>query len=185
MSNEDQNPEMQIRELRDYCKRRNFQIIQEYVDQGISGSTNSRPALNQLIKASLKKSFQAVIVYRFDRFARSTKFLLETLSNFEALAIDFISLHEGIDTSTPTGRLLFTLIGAISEFERSLIKERVKSGLANAKAKGIRLGRPLVKINAHRVMALHYSGFSIRQIASQLSTSIGKIHSIIQKNKKK
>ena len=131
---------MQLRELREYCQRRRFAITEEYVDKGISGSREHRPALDKLLADCRKRLVDAVVVYRYDRFARSLRQLVNSLEDFRALGIDFISLHEGVDTSTPNGRLVFGIFASIAEFERELIRDRVRSGIAAARAKGKRLG---------------------------------------------
>ena len=137
-----QNPEMQLNELRSYCERRGLEIAGEYVDNGVSGVKERRPQLDRLLADCRRRLVDAVVVYRYDRFARSLRQLVNALEEFRSLGIDFISLHEGVDTSTPNGRLVFGIFGSIAEFERELIRERVKSGMAAAKAKGKRIGRP-------------------------------------------
>src|SRR2546425_8536392 len=141
-SNGQQDPEMQLRELREYAGRRGWQITEEYIDQGVSGSKDSRPALNRLVGDAHRRRFEAVLVWRFDRFARSVSHLLRALENFQALGVDFVSLSENVDTSTPTGKMVFTVLGAVAELERALIVERVKAGMRNARSKGKRIGRP-------------------------------------------
>jgi DNA invertase Pin-like site-specific DNA recombinase len=131
-----QDPEMQLRELREYCGRRGWAIAGEYVDCGISGSKERRPQLDRLLVACRKRQVDAVVVYRYDRFARSLRQLVNALEEFRSLGIDFVSLHEGVDTSTPNGRLVFGIFATIAEFERELIRDRVRSGLASARAKG-------------------------------------------------
>src|SRR6202167_6023927 len=131
-----QSPEMQVRELREYCERRGWQIAGEFVDSGISGAKDSRPELNKLMAEAHHRRFDAVVVWKFDRFARSVSHLLRALETFQSLGIEFVSLSEQMDTSTPTGKLVFTVLGAVAELERSLIAERVKAGLRNARAKG-------------------------------------------------
>ena len=121
-----QNPEMQLCELRDYCQRRGFVVAGEYVDKGISGARERRPALDKLMADCRKRLVDAVVVYRYDRFARSLRQLVNALEEFRALGIDFISLHEGVDTSTPNGRLVFGIFASIAEFERELICDRVR-----------------------------------------------------------
>ncbi len=138
--NHGQDPEVQLRELREFCQRRRFEIAVEYVDKGISGSRERRPALDQLMAICRKRLVDAVVVYRYDRFARSLRQLVLALEEFRALGVDFISLHEGVDTSTPNGRLVFGIFASIAEFERELIRDRVRSGLAAARAKGKRIG---------------------------------------------
>jgi len=151
--NHHQDPEMQLRELREYCARRGWQIVGEYVDRGISGSRERRPALDKLMAECRARRVDAVVVYRYDRFARSLRHLVNALEEFRALGVDFVSLHEGVDTSTPNGRLIFGIFGSIAEFERELIRDRVRSGLAAAKARGRRLGRPRAGVDAMRISA--------------------------------
>jgi DNA invertase Pin-like site-specific DNA recombinase len=172
-SNHGQDPAMQIRELRDYCERREWRVFSEYVDEGISGATESRPQLNKLIADAHRRRFDAVVVWRFDRFARSVSHLLRALEIFKALGLEFVSLSEQVDTSTPTGKMVFTVLGAVAELERSLIGERVKAGLRNARAKGKRLGRPRVIVDATRVAFLRANGRSWREITSEMSISKG------------
>src|SRR5438309_4072829 len=134
-----QNPEMQLAELREYCARRGWEVVGEYVDAGICGTRERRPELDRMLAACRRRQVDAVAVYRYDRFARSLRQLVNALEEFRALGIDFISLHEGVDTSTPNGRLVFGIFASIAEFERELIRDRVRSGLAAAKAKGKRV----------------------------------------------
>jgi DNA invertase Pin-like site-specific DNA recombinase len=140
-----QDPEMQIRELKEFCRNRSWKIAGEFVDSGISGATDSRPQLNRLMADANRRRFDAVVVWKFDRFARSVSHLLRSLETFSALGIEFVSLSEQLDSSTPTGKMVFTILGSVAELERSLIGERVKAGLRNARAKGKRLGRPPLK----------------------------------------
>ena len=174
-SNHGQDVGMQTRELREYCERRGWQMVGEYLDEGISGAKDSRPELNRLMADAHKRRFDAVIVWRFDRFARSVSHLLRALETFNALGIAFVSLSEQIDTTTPTGRMIFTVLGAVAELERSLIAERVRAGLRNARAKGKRLGRPRVVVDAGRVAELRANGASWPNIAKQLGVSVGTV----------
>ena len=141
-----QDPEMQLAELREYIRNRKWKIAGEYVDKGISGASDSRPELNRLMADANRRRFDVVVVWKFDRFARSVTHLLRALETFRALGIEFVSLSENIDTSTPTGKMVFTVLASVSELERSLIGERVRAGLRNAKARGTRLGRPSLKV---------------------------------------
>ena len=168
-----QNPEMQLAELRAYCQRRGWEIAGEFVDNGISGAKESRPELNRLLADCQKRLVDAVVVYRYDRFARSLRQLVNALEEFRSLGIDFISLHEGVDTSTPNGRLVFGIFASIAEFERELIRERVRSGIAAAKARGKRLGRPRAAVDAHRIAFLRAQGLSWRAISRQTGLSKG------------
>jgi DNA invertase Pin-like site-specific DNA recombinase len=164
---------MQTRELLEYCERRGWKFAGEYVDEGISGSKDNRPELNRLMADAHHRRFDAVVVWRFDRFARSVSHLLRALETFKALGVEFVSLSEQVDTSTPTGKMVFTVLGAVAELERSLIAERVKAGLRNARAKGKRLGRPRVAVDAARVCALRAHGRSWREITVEMAISKG------------
>jgi DNA invertase Pin-like site-specific DNA recombinase len=181
--NGQQDPELQLRELREYAKLRGLTIVGEYVDR-ISGSKDSRPALNQLMADASQRKFDAVLVWKLDRFGRSLRHLVNALAELEALGLTFISLRDNLDLSTPSGRLMFQIIGAMAEFERSLIQERVKAGLRNAKAKGRRLGRPRADINEREVLALRKSGASWRTIAEKLGVGLGTAHRIVQSRSK-
>jgi len=166
-----QDPETQLIALREYAQARGFEIFSEYVDVGVSGGKDSRPALNQLMENARKRRFDGVLVARFDRFARSTRHLVLALEEFNALGVDFISLNESIDTSTPMGKMVFTVIAAVAELERSIIRERVIMGLQRAKAQGRQLGRPRVITCEDQLLKLSEQGLSSRQIAKQLSLS--------------
>lgn len=172
-TNNSQSPEMQLRELREYANRRGWETVGEYVDEGISGAKDSRPELNRLMADAHKRCFDVVCVWKFDRFARSVFHLLRALETFNALGIAFVSLSEQIDTTTPTGRMIFTVLGAVAELERSLIAERVRAGLRNARAKGKRLGRPRVATNATEIATLRDQGLTFAAIAERLGISVG------------
>jgi DNA invertase Pin-like site-specific DNA recombinase len=170
-TNNGQDPEMQSREIREYCQRRGWPLVGEYVDRGISGAKERRPQLDQLIADAHKRKFEIIVVWKFDRFARSVSHLLRALENFRALGIEFVSLSEQIDTSTPTGKMIFTVLGAVAELERSLIAERVRAGLRNARAKGKRLGRPIKKVDPAQIAALRAQGVPWRRIGATLGVS--------------
>src|SRR5690348_13799382 len=176
-TNNGQNPEMQLRELRDYCQRRGFEIAGEFVDAGISGSKERRPQLDAMLSACRKRQADAVVVYRYDRFARSLPQLVNTLTEFDALGIAFISLHEQVDTTTPNGRLVFGIFASIAEFERELIRDRVRSGLAAAKARGKQLGRrkvgPRPELTA-KVQSLRAQGLTWKAVAEAMRCSVRK-----------
>ncbi len=166
-----QDPEMQLRELREYCQRRGMNLVDEYVDTGISGARDRRPELDRLLTDAHRRRFDSVVVWRFDRFARSVSHLLRALETFRSLGIEFVSLSEQVDTSTPAGKLVFTVLGAVAELERSLIAERVKAGLRNARAKGKRLGRPRSYVDAVEIQRLRTQGASWRAVAAALGVS--------------
>ena len=170
-----QNPDMQIAELRVYCQRREWEAVGEYVDTGISGAREQRPALDRLLADCRKRLVDAVIVYRYDRFARSLRQLVNALEEFRSLGIDFVSLHEGVDTSTPNGRLVFGIFASIAEFERELIRDRVRSGIAAARARGKRLGRPRTTVDAHRIALLRAEGRSWRAISTAMGVGTGTL----------
>jgi DNA invertase Pin-like site-specific DNA recombinase len=167
-----QDPEMQLAELREYADRRGWQIVEEFTDQGVSGSRESRPALNRLMADARRRRFDAVLVWKIDRFGKSLKHLVNALAELAALGVAFVSLRDNLDLSTPSGRLMFQIIGAMAEFERALIQERVRSGLRNARAKGRRLGRPRVIVDATRIASLREQGRSWSQITAEMR--IGK-----------
>ena len=146
-SNHHQDPEMQLADLRPFATARGWQLVQEYVDR-MTGSKESRPALNRLMADAKQRKFDVVVVWKLDRFARSLKHLINALAEFEALGVAFVSLRDNLDLSTPSGRLMFQIIGAMAEFERSLIQERVCAGLRNARAKGRTLGRPKLRVDS-------------------------------------
>jgi DNA invertase Pin-like site-specific DNA recombinase len=174
-TNHGQDPHVQTRELREHCLRRGWEIVDEYIDSGISGTKERRPQLDRLLADCRRRRVDIVLVYRYDRFARSLRHLVNALEEFRALGIDFISLHEGVDTSTPNGRLVFGIFASIAEFERELIRDRVKSGIAAARSKGTTLGRPRIAVDALRIATLRSQGLSWAKIGAQLGLGEGTI----------
>ncbi len=172
-SDKGQDPQMQLRELREYCQRRGWEIAGEYIDVGVSGAKDSRPELNTLMLDAAKLKFDALVVWRFDRFARSVSHLLRALETFRSLGVEFVSYTEAIDTSTPVGKMTFTVLGAVAELERSLIIERVRAGVRNARAKGKRLGRPRVAVDRGRIARLRESGASWSEVCGATGLSAG------------
>jgi DNA invertase Pin-like site-specific DNA recombinase len=168
--NGQQDPELQLRELREYCARRGWEVSGEYVDH-ISGAKDKRVALDRLMVDAHLRRLDAVVVWKFDRFARSVSHLLRALETFRALGVEFVSLSEQVDTSTPMGKMMFTVLGAVAELERSLIVERVKAGLRNARAKGKRLGRPRVSVSVTKIQGLRAEGLTLRDIAKRCRIS--------------
>jgi DNA invertase Pin-like site-specific DNA recombinase len=179
-----QDPEMQLRELREYCERRGWKIADEYVDTGVSGSKDSRPALNRLMADTHRRRFDSVLVWKIDRFGRSLKHLVNALADLDAYRVAFVSLKDNLDLSTASGRLMFQIIGAMAEFERSLIQERVRAGLKNARSKGKRLGRPQVHVDLDRVATLRAAGSSWSTVAKELGLGVGTIYRAAQKPSK-
>ena len=168
----DQNPEMQLRELRQYAERRGWLVAGEYVDH-ISGSKDSRPHLNRLMADAHQRRFDAVVVWKIDRFGRSLKHLVTALADLAAYGVAFVSLRDNLDLSTPSGRLMFHVVAAMAEFERELIRERVRAGLANARAKGKRLGRRRVSVDSASVARLRAEGHSWAEVCQRLNLSKG------------
>jgi DNA invertase Pin-like site-specific DNA recombinase len=169
-----QTTETQALALRDYAAHRGFEIIEEYRDDGISGSKDSRPALDRLMKDARARKFDVVIVARFDRFARSVSHLLRALEEFSHLGVDFVSLSESIDTSTPMGKMIFTVLGAVAELERNLIKERVHMGISRARKEGKQLGRPQRIFDRNKARTM-LKTMSVREVARRLGVSRGVI----------
>ena len=175
VSTKDQSCELQVRDLRAYCAARGFDLLREYVDVGQSGAKDSRPELNKLMDDARKRQFDAIVVWRFDRFARSTKHLLLALEEFRSLGIQFISYQENIDTSSALGQALFTIVSAVAQLERDLIRERVSAGIRNARANGKRLGRPMRAVDRGRILQMRVAGQSLRQIATNLGVGYGTV----------
>jgi DNA invertase Pin-like site-specific DNA recombinase len=175
-TNHGQDVSMQTREIRPFAEARGWPFVGEYVDVGISGAKERRPQLDRLIADAHKRVFDVVVCWRFDRFARSVSHLLRALETFNALGVAFVSLSENVDTTTPTGKMIFTVLGAVAEFERSLIVERVRAGLRNARAKGKKLGRPRLAVNEAEIASLRSQGRSVREIAEELGYSRSLVH---------
>ena len=173
--NHNQDPELQMRELREYAARRGWEIASEYIDRGVSGSKDSRPALNRMMADACTRKFDAIVVWKLDRFGRSLRHLVNALAELEALGVAFISLRDNLDLSTPAGRMLFHVIGAMAEFERTLIQERVKAGLRHAQSKGKRLGRPLVIVDRARIAYLRAQGCGWKAIAREMKLGVGTV----------
>ncbi len=176
-----QDPRVQTLELQEYCQRRGWSVAGEYVDVGISGTKEKRPELDRLMADAHRRRFDAVLCWKFDRFARSVSHLLRALETFRSLG----SFSEQLDTSTPTGKMVFTVLGAVAELERSLIVERVRTGMRNARAKGKRIGRPprtFLNQDARRSIYEEHAtgGASLRQLAVRFGTSIGTVQRCIQ-----
>lgn len=175
VSTKDQNCELQLRDLRAFCTARSFTLVGEFVDVGESGAKDSRPQLNELMAAARKRQIDAVLVWRFDRFARSTKHLLMALEEFRALNIQFISYQENIDTSSPLGQALFTIVAAVAQLERDLIRERVSAGVRNARANGKQFGRPRRIVSQDDLKRLRSEGASLREISAKLGVGYGTV----------
>lgn len=165
VSTKDQNCAMQLDALRAYCASRGWEIVREFVDHGFSGAKDSRPALNELMAWASERKIDAVVVWKLDRFARSLKHLVNAIADFEALGVSFVSLRDNLDLSTPTGRLMFQIIGAMAEFERSLIRERVQAGVRRSIANGKTWGRKPIEF-------ADLPHLSLRKAAKELGVSV-------------
>ncbi len=183
VSTDGQDPALQLAALRAHAVNRGWTIAGEFIDQGYSGAKEKRPALDRLMTAAWAGTVQAVLVWRFDRFARSVKHLIKALEEFRSLNVNFISLQEQFDTATPIGQAMFTIIGAMAQLERDIIRGRVRAGIAVAKARGQRLGRPAVQVNQQELTALKTSGLSLHEMARQLHCSRSTVRKRLQKVK--
>lgn len=184
ISTEGQSVDMQIADLRQYCEERRVEIYKEYSDQGFSGTKDKRPALDELMADARKRKFGIVLCWRFDRFARSTKHLITALEEFRHLGIDFISYQENIDTSSPLGKAIFTIVSAIAELERNIIVERIRGGIRRAKEKGKILGRPkTLSLNVKELMSLRRRGLSLRKIARKVNACPASVYKILSKQR--
>jgi DNA invertase Pin-like site-specific DNA recombinase len=176
VSTSDQSVDLQLDGLRRLAEQRDWAIAGEYVDHGVSGAKDRRPELDRLMKDAHHGKLDLVACWRFDRFARSVRHLVIALDDFRARDIDFISMNDGIDTSTPAGRFSFTIIAAIAELERELIRERTRAGIQAAKRRGAKLGRPKVEFDLGRAVALRGEGRSIREVAAALGVHPTTLH---------
>jgi DNA invertase Pin-like site-specific DNA recombinase len=173
-----QDPETQLRQLREYAERRGFPVAREYVDHA-SGARNDREQYRAMLEAARRRRFDVLLVWRYDRFARSMRELVNALSEFEGLGIDFVSYNEGADTTTPQGKLLFGIMASLAEFERSLIAERVKAGMQRAKAQGKHTGRSaLPSLTRARIEELLRQQPSLRAIARTVGVSVQTVANV-------
>jgi DNA invertase Pin-like site-specific DNA recombinase len=182
VSTDDQNCALQLEALRAHCKRWEYEVTQEYVDQGVSGKNASRPALDKLLADAREKRFDAVIVWKIDRFGRSVKNFTQHLCTLDSYGVGFVSMSEPIDTrkSSPMADLLMHILIAFAQFERSMIVERVKSGMAAAKHKGIRCGRPRAVVDRAKIRTLHAQGLSLRAIGRKVGTSYATVARLLK-----
>lgn len=170
-TNHHQDPEVQLRDIRDYCARKGWNLAETYVDKGINGTKLSRPELNRLMDDAEARKFGAVVVWKFDRFARSSAHLINSLQRFKTLGVDFVSVQDSIDTSTPMGECVFTILAAFGQLERTVTVERIKAGLRNAKAKGRLPGKKRRILNLEAIRERMAAGESMRKVAKSLGTS--------------
>jgi len=183
VSTDKQTCENQLLELRIIAKRMGYEVVSEFIDNGISGSKGreGRPALDLMMKSATQRKFDMVMCWSIDRLGRSLQNLVEILNELQAIKIDLFFLQQGMDTSTPSGRMIFSVFGAIGEFERNLIRERVIAGQKRAVANGVKMGRPSKMNEGMRsaIQLLREKGMGIKQIAKQLQVGIGTVYSVI------
>jgi len=176
VSTDRQKVDMQLNELRQFVDRSGWNIHEEYIDQNFSGGNTKRPAFTAMMDAARKRKFDLLLVWKLDRLSRSLKDLIVTLDDLRAFGIDFVSYDNNLDTSTPTGKLVFQIVGAVAEFEKEIIRERVVAGLATARNKGKRLGRPPVsKYVYDQALKMRSEGLSFRNIGKVLGIDEGTI----------
>ena len=173
-----QDTDLQLVPLREYCTARGFTIAGEYVDKGYSGAKDRRPELDRLMNDARKRRIDCIAVWKLDRWGRSLKHLINSLSELQGLGVGFISYTENLDMTTPAGQMMFHIIGAMSQFERSLIIERIRAGIYHSRVhKGIKVGKkPLMPVLADKIRALRKQGISMRTIAKKLQLSVGVVH---------
>ena len=181
VSTDKQTCENQLKELRSIAERMQYIVVDEFIDEGISGATSSRPALDALMKSATQRRFDMVMCWSIDRLGRSLQNLIEILNELQSLKVDLFFMQQGMDTSTSAGRMMFSIFGALAEFERNLIRERVIAGQQRAISQGIKMGRPS-KMNdgmKNAIKLLRERGIGIKQIARELKIGIGTVYSAI------
>ena len=171
VSTPDQHVESQSYDLRELAAQRGFEVVHEYEDRGVCGKKARRPGLDALMADARRKRFSVVLVAAFDRIARSTRNFLQVIDELDGMGIEFISRRENVDTSGPMGRLFVTIISAIAELERSLVVDRVKSGMRRAKLEGRQIGRSRLDVNREQVVLDRRSGMSLTQVAKRHNIS--------------
>lgn len=181
VSTREQSPDLQLDALRSLVAQRGWEVVGEYVDHGVSGTKTKRPALDRLMQDTHAGRCDVVAVWKFDRFARSTQHLVTALNDFRDRNVEFVSVQDGIDTTTAAGRMVFGVIASLAEFERELIVERVKAGLAAARRRGRRGGRPRVRVDIGRALALRGSGMPLRAIARELGIGVATVSRALER----
>ena len=179
-SHHDQNPQVQVEELRRYCSQRGWAVPEclELIDHGHSGASTTRPALTKLMELARTKQIDVIVCVKLDRLFRSLKHLVTTLDELQELGIVFIAIRDAVDYSSPSGRLLVQVLGSLAEFEKSLLRERTKAGLEYARSKGVKLGRPTAT-NPFQIRELRAAGYTYRAIAAQLKCSTSTVRQAI------
>ncbi len=185
VSTKDQNIQTQLDLCREHCKRAGHEIYEEYVDIGESGAKDSRPAFDIMMKNMRAYKFNAICVYKMDRIGRSLLHLISLFEEFKSKSVDFISVTQNIDSSTPEGKLFLRMIMILAEYERELTVSRVNAGIARAKREGKTLGRPKKDINYYKVLRLRNDGYSLRNVAKELNVSLGAVQRCITRGESK
>jgi len=178
----DQNPETQLRELRQFAGQRGFQVAKEYVDRGVSGTKARRPGLDRMLEDARRRRFDVVLVWAFDRMARSVRHFLEVLDELNHLGIEFVSFRESVDTSGPLGRAMVVIVSAIAELERNLIVERVRAGMRRARAEGRQIGRAPFRVDRGQVVRDRLSGMTLTQVARRHSISRASVCRLVRES---
>jgi DNA invertase Pin-like site-specific DNA recombinase len=184
VSRSDQNPQLQTDESEQMIHRRGWTLGETFVDQGHSGSKEHRPALDRMMSEARKRSFDILLVWRADRLFRSLKHMVNCLGELSALGIEFVSVTEPFDTTTPQGRLLFHILASMAEFERGLLIERTLAGMAAARRRGAKIGRPRKQVDMKELRRLHREGMSIRKIASKMNLGSATVHDLLKRDRK-
>jgi DNA invertase Pin-like site-specific DNA recombinase len=180
VSTSQQTTSNQRRELESYCERQGWQVAEIYDDSGVSGSKQERPALDRMLKDATAGKFQVVVVWKIDRLARSVAHLLSILQQLQSAGVGFCSTTQQLDTTTPYGRMVTQLLGCIAEFERSLVVERVKIGMASARARGSKIGRPRTAVDIRKALELRMKGLGLKQIARLIGVPRSTLHRTLQ-----
>ena len=184
VSTDKQTCDNQLIELRAVAERCGYTIVQEFVDSGISGAKGrtDRPALDSMMKAANQRKFDMILVWSIVRLGRSLQNLVELLNDLQSMRVDLMFLQQGMDTSTSSGRMMFSIFGALAEFERNLIRERVIAGQNRAKARGVKMGRPSKMNDGLRsaIQLLRQNGMGIKQIAKEVGVGVGTVYSVIK-----
>jgi len=175
-----QSPRMQLEALREYAAARKLDVVAELVDHGVSGTRDRRPALDELMAIARRRHIDMILVYKFDRFARSVRHLVTALDEFQVLGVEFVSYTENVDTSTPLGRALFSIVAALAELERSLVVERSSEGQRRARARGQHVGRPRRVVDDRKILELHRAGTSVRAIARAIGVSLTVVTRVVR-----
>lgn len=182
VSTDQQTTQNQLTELRTVARRAGWQIIHEYVDEGISGAKgrDGRPAYDQLLRAAVRREFDIIMVWSVDRLGRSLQHLVSFLSDIDSQGVDLYLHQQGIDTTTPTGKAMFQLCGVFAEFERAMIQERVRAGLARARAQGKTLGRPRIGVAVETAIRdARAKGKAIQRIAREVGVGVGTVQRVL------